>query len=425
MSIMARRSCCGCETREQDVSNPYELRARKHEYNELREAMQTVTDTATREDRDLTEAELRQVKDYEKRGTELYDQIQDLKADEQRSRKTEDLAGSLITGQGGSDFESLGYRGAADPLDGVPGRTFDGPPALLPGAEQMAELHRSAVERRPVRLTVAADRGTQDRAAVTVDSAGGNPATGLRVPSPVVSRRIASRFRSQPVAGATTVNYPVFGSESGQASTSEGGTKPEGVDVAAGSATPVVLARWKTVSNQTVKTYADFAELLQSSLTSGVVRDENKLIVDTITGNAGVQVLDDSASGNDAQTSILTAIGMLADSDTQGFDLVLANPADLPALFSTAVANSQVNPQDDLRMSLFGAPVFVGSAVTAGTVIVGASSGARWVVGDEPNVLVDPYSELKTNQSTIRLEESAALALPVPDGFVNVTLDAS
>jgi hypothetical protein len=384
----------------------------RERYQKIRSDILSIQNTAQGESRDLTEDELRSVRSLAEEGKALTEEINDQADHETRSAAVSELAAKLSLG--------TGPQTGTDPLDGVPGRTYPTAPALVPDAGQLAELHRAAANRQPVRMTVKSDPW-QTRAALALSDAGDAPAIapGGVTPGTV---RIAELMLSERVNGYTQVNYPVFASETAHDPTAEAGTKPEGAGATGGQAQPQTLARWKTVSNQTLLTYSNFQTLLTGAMTTGLVKDENALIVATLAAATGT-LTHTAATGEAAGASILAGIAAIMDGAGAPVDAIVCHPTDLPTLMAGAVTGSQVNPTDNLPLSLYGARVVPSSAATAGTVWVGAFRiGSRWIVGQSPEVLVDPYTDLKTNQTTVRVEEAVALALPLPSAFCKVTL---
>lgn len=103
------------------MSNPY-IEAQQRKYDALRESIKGLQQRAIDEDRDLTDDELRSVKDQADQGKQIAERLEDLNEIEQRNAKVADLATQVFTTDGGQGEQrdqsrqtGLGYTQPRDP----------------------------------------------------------------------------------------------------------------------------------------------------------------------------------------------------------------------------------------------------------------------------------------------------------------------
>lgn len=406
------------------------IKTKRNRYEELRSAIQTVRETAQREDRDLSEPEMRQVEEYAGECRSLWSEIEELAEEQHRSERVAQIAGQVA---GGGEFESLGAPKPrpADPY--TDGRAEYLPPKLMPSREQVEALYAGvsgdAAHAVRVRITEPSER-EHLRAAVTTaqtgTASGELDARPLREP-----RRLATTagLLTSRVNGVSAAKYPIFGAGVADI-VAEGAAKPEYAAVTPGSSTPQVISVWEDFSRQALTSMLTFEDKLRNKLARLVAVREDKLLVATALATSGIQVFDRSAINAERYgDSLLGAAGLVVGSDVAAEpDVAVVNPTDIVKIFGGANTGPQgETPQSQLRLQLHGMTLYPSSAVTAGTALVGAwSACARFVDGlGGVMYLVDGVSQMKNNLVTLLAEEAVNLAVEEPSGFVNVTFSTT
>jgi hypothetical protein len=394
--------------------NPY-LTAARDRYAVIRGDIEGLQTRAVDEGRDLTAEELETVQRRGAEGLSLATSIEEMAAEQDRNDATNRLAAAV----GGGAAVQVGGGGApVDPfaMHGVSSLA----PNLMPTRAQVAELHRAATEQRSVRVDV--EQGDQHhRATVTMANAG-DPVAGLPPVVPREPRRIltAGGIAVQRVEGITSAAFPVFGAGTAGIA-AEGAVKPEYAAVTPGTATPQMISVWTTFTRHTLLSIGTFESRLRNKLAALVARREDQLVVAKVLGTAGIQTYAAGAADPYADT-LLAAAGLVLSSDVaQAPNLAVIAPADVPKVFGGSVGRNGESPESELRLSLHGMDVYVSSAMTAGTALVGAWNVSSTVIlGLPPTMFLDTMSGLKTNTITHLLEEAVDLAVDEPTGFVSV-----
>lgn len=188
--------------------NPY-LKRRRDQAAAIKASIDGLQTRAAEEDRDLTEEELRSIKDQGEQYKTLVDEIEMLTEQEDRSRKVSDLAASLER-DGGTGERTTSNAEAKDRDPGHYRSVEEGGQRSF-----FADLYRSQsgdrdAERHLTEHTRAM-RAQQDRAAVTGDNAGVIPPIwmgdlwdeGLRQ-----GRAAANAVRRIPVTGPAPMSLP-------------------------------------------------------------------------------------------------------------------------------------------------------------------------------------------------------------------------
>lgn len=394
--------------------NPY-LKAKRQRYEEVREAIQAVQVTATREQRDLTEDELRQVERDAEQCCDLAAEIETLTEAEQRAQQVAEASASL---NGGGEVERLGSQPDPYAAFGGPPQT---PPKLMPTREQVAALVRAAHEQTALRVTTAPDAGDTHTRAVVGTAQTGQPAAPLEGPQPREPRRIsaAANLIIQTVRGVEGVEYPVFGAGAADIA-AEGTMKPEYAAITQGEARPAMISVYTDYTRQSLLSAAGFEQRLRQKQAALVAKREDALLVARVLNTPGIQTVTGTTPlGN----RLLHAAGLVVDSDVGAEpDLAIIHPDDVVTIFGDATGTSGESPEEQLRLSLYGMQVYVSSAVATGTALVGAwRAASRFIVGLAPTVLVDAVSGLRTNTVTGLTEEAVSLAVDEPSAFVSIT----
>lgn len=395
--------------------NPY-LKAKRAAYETHRVAVDELQTRAATEARDLTAAELESIQQHGRDAAALYDEIVSLTEVETRNAKVTEMVGEVM---GGQEPVSLGGQPAAD--DPMPGLS-----PLMPSREQVVELHRAVAEQRPLRLTVAdRPRGGHDRAVIEVDDAA-ERVQGLPARAPREPRRlaVAAGIAVQDITnvdGVSGVSFPVFGA--GEALVvAEGATKPEYDAITPGEAKPQVIAVWTDTTRQALASVSELEVRLRQKHAALIAKAEDLLLITKVGATAGVQTITGaSASAPYADTLLAAAAQVLASDVGAAPNVAVVNPLDVIPIFGGAVGRAGESPESELRLDLHGMTVYVSSGIAAGGAIVGAwQAASRFVVGMAPQVMVDPYSQMKKNIVTTLTEEAVDLAVDEPTGFVKV-----
>ena len=280
----------------------------------------------------------------------------------------------------------------------------------------------SDVQKTPTTSGVSAYATTYDRNVVT---------------APRVGLVIRDLFAAETISGSTLV-YLVEGAiEGAPAATNEGAKKPQ-VHFADPTPKTVSLAKiacFIKESDEYIHDYAFLASAINGRLLYHLqLVEQNKLVYD-LSQTSGIQ----SDSTHWTAVSSATAIADLilqAAMDVQeqsGFaaDAIVINPADWYTLRVAKDGQSRYYGEGFFGSqnipNLWGIPVCVTTAVSAGTIIVGAFKTCGSVVQsggiglDATNTDQDDFVK---NLMTIRAEERLALAVRRPKGFKIITKGA-
>lgn len=267
---------------------------------------------------------------------------------------------------------------------------------------------------------------TQTSPAAAVDFAttfDKNVVTAAR--TPLVIRDL---FGAEQISGSTLV-YLVEGAIQGApAVTAEGAEKPQ---IHFADPTPKTVSLSKVAchikeSDEYINDYPFLASAINGRLLYelGLV-EQNKLVTD-LTGTSGIQT--GTYAANATAAAIADAI-LQAAMDVQassGFaaDAIVLNPADWYTLRVGKDGDDRYYGGgyfgDQTIPNLWGIPVCVSAAVTAGTILVGAFKTCASVVtngGVSVEAVNTNEDDFVKNLMTIRAEERLALAVRRPAGF--------
>jgi hypothetical protein len=397
------------------MPSPY-LQPMRERYEHVRAAAEEIVTRAAGEHRNLTFHEQAEMERHVEEATSLLPMIEQATEVDEREQRHAEVAGQL---QGVGEAVQLG-AGTPDPYAAL--GAGERVPALVPPREQVAELYRAAGDRRGVRVEVDQRPQLHQRAVVTLAGDVGSPVAAMDRPVSREPRRISTSagLTVQTVNGSEGVAFPVFGAGAAGI-VGENVTKPEYDAVTPGSATPQMIAIFTDYTHQAAMTVTSFEARLRAKLGALVARREDQLLIASALATPGIQTY--TASGTVYADALLGAAALVLDSDVAADpDVAVIHPADVSAVFGGSIGRSGESPESELRLTLHGMTVYVSSAVTVGTALVGAwRASSRFVVGMRPTMLIDPYSGLKLNRITMRLEEAVALAVDEPTGFVSVT----
>jgi hypothetical protein len=288
----------------------------------------------------------------------------------------------------------------------------DGPrvPSLMPDRAGLQELHNAIRERRGVRVA------TPMNATVTTTQTG-RPATPLGVTGRGGPIRIAelTGITSEEVEWGGSSVFPQLAAGTPPSATGEGVAKPQYDAVTPGTATPQTLAIWTDLSNQALS-IPNLQLKLQNKLARLVASGENNLLRAKVAGTVGV--VTQAFTAGDQAVQILRSAAIIEADMNQRPDLFLYNPADTATIFGTAVSNAAPAEIAELSVQLFGMLSLPMNAQTAGFVTMGAwAAGSRLVVGLPPTYATDPFTAMKSNLTTVLLEEAVDLAVEEPAAF--------
>lgn len=252
--------------------------------------------------------------------------------------------------------------------------------------------------------------------------------------TPLVIRDL---FGAETISGSTLV-YLVEGAiEGAPAATNEGAAKPQ---VHFADPTPKTVSLSKIAchikeSDEYINDYAFLASAINGRLLYHLGLVEQNTLVTTLAGTSGI--LSDTTHWDSSSTTIEVADLILkAAMDVQeasGFaaDAIVMNPADWYLLrvakdaenryFGGGMFGAQNIP------NLWGIPVCVTSAVSAGTIFVGAFKTCGSVVtngGVRVETTNSDQDDFIKNLMTIRAEERLALAVRRPAGFCKLVKGA-
>lgn len=273
----------------------------------------------------------------------------------------------------------------------------------------------SDVQKTPTTSGVSAYATTYDR----------NVVTGAR--TPLVVRDL---FASEEISGSTLV-YLVEGAiEGAPAATNEGAKKPQ---VHFADPTPKTVSLAKIAchikeSDEYINDYKFLASAINGRLLYHLALvEQNKLVTDLL-ATSGIQSDTTTWTASSTATAIADLV-LEAASDVQtnsGFaaDAVMINPADWYALRIAKDGEARYYGGGFFGAqsvdNLWGIPACVTTAVSAGTIVVGAYKACGSVVqngGVRVEAVNTDQDDFVKNLMTIRAEERLALAVRRPAGF--------
>ena len=252
--------------------------------------------------------------------------------------------------------------------------------------------------------------------------------------TPLVVRDL---FGAETISGSTLV-YLVEGAiEGAPASTNEAASKPQ---VHFADPTPKTVSLAKIAchikeSDEYINDYAFLASAINGRLLYHLGLVEQSTLVSTLLGTSGIQ--SDTTSLTASSTAAEIADVILKEAmDVQqqsGFaaDAILINPTDWYKLrigkdgesryYGNGYFGEQAIP------NIWGIPVCVSTATSAGTIVVGAFKACASVVtngGVRVESTNSDQDDFIKNLMTIRAEERLALAVRRPAGFSKIVIGA-
>lgn len=288
-------------------------------------------------------------------------------------------------------------------------------PSLILDAAGLDELRAALTERRSVTIR------TAENVTVTTTQTG-KPSTALGVTANGGPVRIAEigGIQGEDVEWGGTSMFPILGAGTPPVATGEGAAKPEYDAVTPGTASPQTLAIWTDLSNQALSV-AEIGLKLRNKLARLVAQGENNLLRSKVAGTAGV--VTQAFVAGDQSVQILRSAAIIEADVNMRPNLMLYNPADVAAIFGTAVSNAAPQEVAELSVRLFGMASLPLNSQPAGFVLMGAwSAGSRLVWGLRPTYATDPFSQMKSNKTTVLLEEAVDIAVEEPVAFRTVDI---
>ena len=280
----------------------------------------------------------------------------------------------------------------------------------------------SDVQQTPSTSGVSAFATTYDR----------NVVTGAR--TPLVIRDL---FAAETISGSTLV-YLVEGAiEGAPAATNEGAAKPQ---VHFADPTPKTVSLSKIACHlKESDEYKDDYAFLESTINGRLLYHlglvEQNTLMSTLLGTSGIQ--SDTTSLTSASTAAQIADVIMKEAmDVQeqtGFpaDAVVINPSDWYKLRIGKDAENRYYGNgyfgEQSTPNLWGIPVCVSTATSAGTIVVGAFKTCASVVqkgGVRVETTNSDQDDFVKNLMTIRAEERLALAVRRPAGFSKIVIGA-
>lgn len=254
-----------------------------------------------------------------------------------------------------------------------------------------------------------------------------NVVTGAR--TPLVIRDL---FGAETISGST-LQYLVEGAiEGAPAVTAEGAKKPQVhfVDPTVKTVSLQKVAAFIKESDEYINDYPFLASAINGRLLYelGLV-EQNQLVADLL-ATSGIQTGTYAKTGTatDIADAIMQAAADVQDQTGFAADAVVLNPTDWYTLrigkdgqqryYGEGYFGAQNIP------NLWGIPVCVSSAITSGTIIVGAFKTCGSVVshgGVSVEAVNTNEDDFVKNLMTIRAEERLALAVRRPAGFKKLT----
>jgi hypothetical protein len=338
-------------------------------------------------------------------------------------RQTDDARRATAIAMGG-DPAVFDYDPAA--LQGDPIETRERPSPLVCSDAQLRSIMEAVQSRTAYDEPVA---GIQNRAAAVVP-------VGAVAPDwlPPVA------YGREPRIAEAVTNTGGLGSEADwlevtspaiAAVVAEGQPKPDsGLVLSRVSAPYDKLAHFADASLELLSDFSSTQALINMELLGGLQTLENTEIVSAIANNAGILTV--TPTGTSRLHAILQAQAAVRAGASKAWpDMVLMNPTDWP---STIGQEAQTSGQlqagaavvvDGTGTRLWGMDVFLTVGVAAGTAFVGLAQSVLYVTRDPAHVIIDPWTQLKSNITTTVAEMRSKAGLQRPQSWAKVALPAA
>jgi hypothetical protein len=242
--------------------------------------------------------------------------------------------------------------------------------------------------------------------------------------------RIAERVTNTG-GGGTEADWIEITTPATAAIVAEGQPKPDSGMVLSRKGAPYEkLAHWTDASLELLSDFASTQALINVELLGGIQTLENAEIVNAIATNPNILTV--TVVGTSRLHAILEAQAAVRAGASKAWpDMVLMNPTDWP---STIGQEAQTSGQlqagtavvvDGTGTRLWGMDVFLTTGVTAGTAFVGLAQSVLYVTRDPAHVIIDPWTQLKSNLTTTVAEMRSKAGLQRPQSWSKVTLPAA
>lgn len=399
------------------------LRNLQGERDNLTAAATSITETAAREERDVTANERASIESMSQRCASLDDQIRTFSAQLESQRAYARLRADL------SDADDVDQRPGAGLARRSPADVVD-----TREAQSWGRLFIESAQFRSYDGTGSSGRvsvpGIFTRAPIDTSGIGGLP-----VPPSTVT--VAQPAYTTPLLDA--VGHIVTNSQLVQwllddglyplaAVVAEGAAKPEAnftLDTGTGSLK--TYAHWKGVTRQALANLPMIQSIIESKLRGGIYAKLEADITALLAAAALTEVAADVTAGG---SGMLGAIRVgIATAQTQGFpnaNSVLLNPADWAALDVSVYQGTQSGPTS--QNGFWGLNPVASAGVPVGTAYVGDLKDGLTVFeeGTAAVFMSDSHADLFIQNVLVVLAETMALAMvTAPGALVRVTTPAA
>jgi HK97 family phage major capsid protein len=381
------------------------LRRLVDERNALTGVMETMTNKAAEEDRDLTEHERATIANSQARCAELDEQITEHKAQAESSRSwavLQDKLGELQT-----DRETSSTRATPrEPSRDSWGESFVG----------SAEFRSYAGVGHSGRV----DMGSlfDQRAAIDTQYVHVPPYVFAPGASWTMTTPLLDAMGKQRVSTGSIEWYTYPGSFPLAAVVAEGALKPEAdVTPTLHTAALNTYAHWKAITRQALEDIPRIQSIVENQLRGGLYL---KIEADAAAAlNAAVLTAVDGAG--DLLAGIRIGIGTVQSAGYANPTTVLVNPADYAAIDISVMGTAGIAPQS--QSTLWGVKVIAAAAVPVGTAYVGDFQNGLTLFdrGTTAVMMTDSHADYFIRNMLLVLAETRALpAVTEPQALVKV-----
>jgi HK97 family phage major capsid protein len=384
------------------------LRRLVDERNALTGVMQNLTDTAAREERDLTEHERGTLTQHQQRCAELDSQIGEHKSQAESAHAWASLQEQL--GQLEPADEPRGTRQLTQARDAQPPSWGDAFVASGEFRSYDGVGHSGRV-----------DMGSlfEQRAAIDTTFVHVPPYVFAPGASWVQTTPLLDAMGKQRVSTGSIEWYTYPGSYPLAAVVAEGALKPEAdVVPTLNTASLNTYAHWKAITRQALEDIPRIRSIVETQLRGGLYR---KLEADAAAAlNAATLTAVDGAG--DLLAGIRVGIGTVQDAGYANPTTVLLNPADYAAIDISVMSTAGIVPQS--QSSLWGVKVISAGAVPAGTAYVGDFQNGLTLFdrGTTAVMMTDSHADYFIRNMLLILAETRALpAVTEEQALVKVT----
>lgn len=310
--------------------NPY-LKRLREQYKALTDSIEGLQTRAATENRDLTEDELRSVKEQDTQAKGLFTQIEMLTEVETRNAKVAEAAGRIAGEQGTDGREQrVGATGGAHTRDRDPG--YYTPNSLHSFITDQFRSAQFGDRDAAARLTKHSNALRDDEHMRDVLGSGGG--VGLIPPvwlaeqfAPILHRRlrVAALVRQVPFAGPFAWSIPVAGTGAGTATAAEGVNPTESDPTyTVLTVTPSTITGYSEVSRQMLDAANPAVDaVIWGDMLGDFYDDAETLLISALAAQANVNAVTiaDGAALPGARNGVLDAIAAVSDNAGGDADL--------------------------------------------------------------------------------------------------------